>query len=478
MNTAGPNPTSPGNADLDAVFRGALRAEFRVFPARSETPSVLLTVAELELASLREVLRLSPGPGPHCMCAGDMELVVIGRQQATITLHHGYTIRWPGPWDWSDAALADPDAFIGWLAARGVTRYADENAQRRDAALQRERQRERWLAAAPQYLRDWLPALEETSTGMPRRLNEEDVNECLAVLRATIGNDDEIAVALLRWFGSGAGPWSGFPCYEDVPEALLVGLGTRQVLSSVASRPIDEPTLGGLARYFGSHEHRKKRRVDLRTVPAELRDRMVALLVRQGDEGNVERLRSAIRAAEQAMAQKAKAKGAGPTVVTVAERPAAKVPATAPAPHAALALPELVQPRAPDETTGDRRLAAIDCGNYGEDQLVAWRVNASADEPEGVVLTLRSGSRWRVESNSTLHVEGEGWKAKNFAAIRTELFLTSGHKRAVTHFEIDIMWGGVHPDEVAAFVREVAAAAACALSIEPTRRREPEGTPP
>jgi hypothetical protein len=138
MNTASGQRTSPGNADLDAAFRDAVRAEFREHPPRSDVSRVLLTVVGPELGSLHDALCLSPGPGPHCMCAGDMELVVLGPLQAAITLHHCYTIRWRGPWEWDDAALAAPDAFIGWLARRGLTQYADDEAQRRDANRERE----------------------------------------------------------------------------------------------------------------------------------------------------------------------------------------------------------------------------------------------------------------------------------------------------------------------------------------------------
>jgi hypothetical protein len=322
------------------------------------------------------------------------------------------------------------------------------------------------------HLRDRLPVLETAPSGMPRRPTAEDVAECLAVLRATEGTDEEVAVALLHWFGSGAGQWSGFPCYEDLPESLLVALGTKAILAAVSKRPIDEPTLGGLARYFGSFEHRKKRRADLRSVPPELRDRMTALLEHHGDEGNIERLRSAIRFAERSQVQKAAAAADPAAPTTIAQASAVSAGSPHPASSPAASAPELVPPRAPDEATGDRRLAAIACGNHGEDQLVAWRLGATPETPGGVILALRSGPSWHVEPGHVLQIEAERWAAKNFAAINTMLFLNDGHKRRLTHFEIDVMWGGTHPDEVAAFARQVTDEAGCSVVVYEPRGGE------
>ncbi len=63
---------------------------------------------------------------------------------------------------------------------------------------------------------------------------------------------------MLRWFGSGVGTWSGYPAYENVPEALLVTLGTPPILDAIAGRALDAAALSGLARYFGSSEYRKE----------------------------------------------------------------------------------------------------------------------------------------------------------------------------------------------------------------------------
>src|SRR5581483_6213885 len=91
----------------------------RVFEHDAE--ETLLTVTKpAELAELRECLRIAYS-GLHCICMGGPVLEVSGEGgvRATITLHHGQSIRWDSEWRW-DAELADGRRLIEWLAARGV----------------------------------------------------------------------------------------------------------------------------------------------------------------------------------------------------------------------------------------------------------------------------------------------------------------------------------------------------------------------
>lgn len=129
--------TAPTDDALAALLLSAARAEIRKHPARGEGVRTLLIISGPELSALRHAMRLAPGPAGHCMCPGDLALAVLGEagEWITITLHHGYTMRWTGPWSWPDVALADPDGFMAWLAERGVTHYLDQAS----ASLARER---------------------------------------------------------------------------------------------------------------------------------------------------------------------------------------------------------------------------------------------------------------------------------------------------------------------------------------------------
>jgi hypothetical protein len=258
---------------------------------------VLLTVSGHDLTALRHAMRLSPGSAGHCMCPGDLELAVLGPGDdwTKISLHHGYTMRWKGPWSWSDVAFADPEGFMAWLADHGVTLYLDMEAEAQARQREQEAQRTRWLAATPACLRERLDALEGGALGGPAP-GSPRVQAAITELRAT-GDTSAVVIALLRWFGSGVGVWSGYPTYESVPEALLVTLGTSQILEGITGRELDAATLSGLARYFGSWEHRKERRAEMRSVPEALRDKLVAHVRANFDEGEVQRLESAMKAA-------------------------------------------------------------------------------------------------------------------------------------------------------------------------------------
>ncbi len=72
-------------------------------------------------------------------------------------------------------------------------------------------------------------------------------------------------------------------------------LGTTQILDAITDRALDAAALSGLARYFGSWEYRKERRAELRSVPQALRDELVAHVRANFDEGEVQRLESAMK---------------------------------------------------------------------------------------------------------------------------------------------------------------------------------------
>lgn len=293
------SPSAPTDDALAALLLSAQHAEVRAPAAGDQAARTLLTVSGHDLTALRHAMRLSPGPGGHCMCAGDLELAVLGPDGdwTKISLHHGYTMRWKGPWSWPDVAFADPEGFMAWLADHGVTLYLDMEVEAQARQREEQAQRTRWLAATPACLRERLDVLEVGALGGPAP-GSPRVLEAITELRAT-SDPSTVVIALLRWFGSGVGRWSGYPTYENVPEALLVTLGTAQVLAGITGRELDTAALSGLARYFGSWEYRKERRAELRSVPQELRDQLVAHVRANLDEGDVQRLESAVKAASR-----------------------------------------------------------------------------------------------------------------------------------------------------------------------------------
>ena len=266
--------TAPTDADLAAVLERATLAVFRDLRRAGGTDPgrPILVVEGEELASFRRVMRLAPGPAARCMCAGDLELSLSDPTERTImVLHHGTTMRWLGPSGWSDVAFAYPDALAAWLAQRGVTMYLDQRAEH-DA---RERQaardddgrarvgaivRARWLAAAPDLVRDHAARATRSSTAP----DERTTATILATLRASRGDTDAI-LDLLRWFGfdhRGRGDGSLW----TTTRALLAAAGDQAVLDVLrrAGPTLDDGGLRGATRYL------------LHVAPARSRTRKVA----------------------------------------------------------------------------------------------------------------------------------------------------------------------------------------------------------
>ena len=87
----------------------------------------------------------------------------------------------------------------------------------------------------PQMLKDMLkPNLDPLRTGLSRQYPDEQTR----------------ILALYAWFGSGEGPWSGFPGYEIVAEELLLEFQTEALIKA-AEATGSAQQLEGAARLFG-----------------------------------------------------------------------------------------------------------------------------------------------------------------------------------------------------------------------------------
>jgi hypothetical protein len=69
-------------------------------------------------------------------------------------------------------------------------------------------------------------------------------------------------LALLGWFGSGAGPWSGHPSYEAAPEQLLLHYPTQLLVEALTATVPTAPQWAGAARYFAGWDFRKMKKGD------------------------------------------------------------------------------------------------------------------------------------------------------------------------------------------------------------------------
>jgi hypothetical protein len=121
--------------------------------------------------------------------------------------------------------------------------------------------------------------------------------------------------ALFAWFGSGVGPWSGFPVYENVPAYLLLRHTPRELISALEATPLTDPEMEGAARLFSVYAYptpvltpahffsgptygppvrtsTEDRRL-IGALPANLKRSFMARVLTTGDPDNIARAREA-----------------------------------------------------------------------------------------------------------------------------------------------------------------------------------------
>jgi hypothetical protein len=253
---------------------------------------ILYETASLrDLAALAGALRIEPASDErwYCMCIGTLVFEFEAPSpKRSITLHHGVSLRWEG--SEGNVALVDPDAVMAWLSARGmgfVREEYDEGRRRsdEDAALAR-----RWRAALPASLVPFFDASgDESGDGGPKPE---------AAIEAELPDPVERARVLLDLFGSGAGPWSGYPAYETLPAQLLLDLPLEVLLAAIGDAP-DERRREGAARLFSSWDFHQRREPELAKLPEALRRRLLAHAESSADEDKRDRARAALGAPDR-----------------------------------------------------------------------------------------------------------------------------------------------------------------------------------
>jgi hypothetical protein len=111
-------------------------------------------------------------------------------------------------------------------------------------------------------------------------------------------------------------------------------------------------------------------------------------------------------------------------------------------------------------------VAHSECGNYGEDALIAWQLG---DDVE-IEHVAKGGVRkqWRVARGDTLRVTGDVWGHSAMVGMNTDLVLiTSRKKHRIAHFEFSFVSGGPTDDEVAKLARAIGTASGCAVDVVP-----------
>jgi hypothetical protein len=249
---AGSRAPQPTQAALDALFAKAARARVLdggLISGKALNETVLLDVRdETGLTELRARLAILDGPGGHCMCHGgpSVELRTASDEVlAVIGLHHGHGLRW-NVWK-DDAVLNDGLALLEWLASRGVEAPLAAYRKAHEMQEQQRAARQRWAAAVPAG----ISALRQAE--WQRMAEGDDLTPALDALWAAHPDRRAAIRALFAWFGSGMGPWTNFPLYEQLAERLLLLVPVAELGAALETGDIPSAQLEGASRFFAGH---------------------------------------------------------------------------------------------------------------------------------------------------------------------------------------------------------------------------------
>lgn len=227
----------------------------------------------------------------RCMCEGSpaIQLYQGNRKIETITNHHGRLLRC-SLWQ-SDVVIADTEQWLKWFDNRNIGSARQEVEQLRKSALADQLAKEKWLAALPASMKSiWSNDLGSIPTP-----NLDPFRKALA---KEFPQTQSRICALLKLYGSGQGPWSGFPAYEDVVEKLLLDYDTATLLDAIQSASLSPEETEGSARLLGGWSFNRERPNDNQKIPKELKHRLWNHTKNTTDKDKLARAQTAFKSQE------------------------------------------------------------------------------------------------------------------------------------------------------------------------------------
>lgn len=246
----------------------------------SEEREIYSSSNKPDLASLKSSITIEP-PGEwfQCACIPSTVLRLYRRDKmiGELAVFEGTTIRFR-KWK-SDARIASPEAWFGWLDKRGITTPRKEFEEETAREQQAQAAEDRWMKAMPASLRPlWDTVAGNDPTG------KYDTTWMDAALAKEYPDQRTRILRLMAWYGNGAGPWSGFPAYESVAEQMLLEYPTSELVSAIAGQQLNEVEIEGAARLFGSWDFGRTRPNDSAQIPADLKRALLEHSLRTTDE--------------------------------------------------------------------------------------------------------------------------------------------------------------------------------------------------
>lgn len=278
------HPVEP--AKLAALIKQANKIVVSDSPMK-DAKVLFTSTASKDISAFNDALTvLPPKEWFHCMCVGTpaIRLYRGDTELALVTSHHGRSVRC-SLWT-SDAMLKDPEKWLQWFDARKMPEPRKEVEDMATRAKQGEISYARWRAAMPKSVR---PLWEQ----VVRDETSPNVKPLRAALAKEFPDTRQRILALFSWYGSGDGPWSGFPAYESAAEELLLDIPTPDLVAAAQADNLTDAQLEGAARLFGGWDFSQRRPDDRKTLPAPLKKKLLDHSLKSTDEDKLGRAKNA-----------------------------------------------------------------------------------------------------------------------------------------------------------------------------------------
>lgn len=246
-----------------------------------------------DLSELKAAISVDPAVGEFrclCMPSARIHLHLKKKELATVLIYpDGMTIGF-APWS-SDAKILDQEKWLRWFDVRRISGPRKGIEEQEESEKRARAEADRWMAGMPASLRPvWLKVAETMFPGQP--IDTKPVDAALVQEFPDMKNRVR---ALMSWFGSGAGPWSGFPSYESVAEEILLEYPTAELLAAAQEQKLSETEMEGAARLFARWDFNQRRPEDNRLIPSELKRSLLEHSLKSDDKGKLDRARQAFQ---------------------------------------------------------------------------------------------------------------------------------------------------------------------------------------
>lgn len=280
-------PVDPGQ--LTTLIRQANKIVVTMNTSSAGEQVLYHSTARKDLDEFAEAVAVTvPQRHLRCFCIGSPLIHLYRDEQKLVSIsdQHRYRIRC-SLWS-SDAPLVDSAKWVRWFDARNIPGPGARSEQMAAQAKKSELAHERWQAALPDSVRPfWRRAT-------PSRTSP-DVESLRTAFAAAFPNARERALALFEWFGSGEGPWSGFPLYELAAEELLLEIPTADLIAAAQDERLSEVQLEGAARLFAGGGFAQRHANEPNPIPAALKSKLLKHSHRSGDSDKISRANHAFQ---------------------------------------------------------------------------------------------------------------------------------------------------------------------------------------